>query len=233
MLTGAGTAFCSGVDLSEFHRDGPPPRRYARDHSSWFETQEWVARHPAVIIAAVNGYALGGGLTLVHNADLAIASDRAEFGMPEFGFGSFPGLAGATTLKRLLPKHAAQMILTALRVDASTAWRFGIVNEVVPAERLLERAEELASHVAQFDAVLLDHAEKAIREIPNFDWTRAIEYSTTYISQAVALQTQERGERLGRFLSWAAWGRSGRQVAGVRLDDAALMQCSQILAAET
>src|ERR1700674_1291784 len=73
IITGAGdVAFCAGVDLSE-NRSGTPERQYANGSSSCFETQEILKRHPAILIAAVNGYALGGGLTLVHNCELAIA----------------------------------------------------------------------------------------------------------------------------------------------------------------
>ena len=80
--------------------------------------------------------------------------------MPEMSFNTFPGLAGPATIRRVLPKHAAYMILTSRRVDAATAERWGIVNSVVPHDQLLDEAEKLARHVAQFDAVALDWAKK-------------------------------------------------------------------------
>jgi enoyl-CoA hydratase/carnithine racemase len=83
VITGNGPAFCAGVDLSE--KPDPTERHYAHGGNSWGETLEILRRHPAVIIAAVNGYALGGGLTLTHNCELAIASDQAQFGMPGRG----------------------------------------------------------------------------------------------------------------------------------------------------
>jgi enoyl-CoA hydratase/carnithine racemase len=175
ILTGAGVAFCSGVDLSEGDNQAAQ-RTYAYGSNSWFETNEVLKEHPAVCIAAVNGYALGGGLTLVNNCDLAIASERAEFGMPEMSFNTFPGLAGPATIRRVLPKHAAYMILTSRRVDAVTAERWGIVNAVVPHDQLLDEAEKLARHVGQFDAVALDWAKKGYRDIDLMPWSEALVY---------------------------------------------------------
>ena len=204
VLTGAGeVAFCSGIDLSEsrgLREAGVPERQYARGSNSWFETQEIILRHPAVFIAAVNGFALGGGLTLVHNSELAVASEKATFGMPEIGFGVFPGLAGPATIHRVLPKRAAYMIFTAKRIDAHTAERWGIVNEVVPPDQLLPRAEELAAHVAQFDPVTLDYSKKAVREIPNLDWSRGIDYGI-WTGSMIRSQTATPSEGISRFLS--------------------------------
>jgi len=200
IITGAGdVAFCSGVDLSET-RAGTPERQFANGSNSWFETQEILKRHPAVLIAAVNGFALGGGLTLVHNCELAIASETAQFGMPEVGFGVFPGLAGPATIQRILPKHYAYMVLTARRVDARTAERWGIVNDVVPSSDLLASAEDLARHIAQFDPVVLDYSKKALREIPNLDWSRGIEYGL-WTGTMIRSQTAAGAQGVGRFLS--------------------------------
>ncbi len=175
ILTGAGVAFCAGVDLSE-GQNRQPRRNFAYGSNSWFETNEALKQHPAVCIAAVNGYALGGGLTMVNNCDLAIASERAEFGMPEMSFNTFPGLAGPATVRRVLTKHAAYMILTARRVDAATAERWGIVNSVVPHDQLLGEAEKLARHVAQFDASALDWAKKGYRDLDLMPWSEALVY---------------------------------------------------------
>jgi enoyl-CoA hydratase/carnithine racemase len=177
VITGTGPAFCSGIDLVEAREERHKGhRRYSRGSESWFEVQEEILRHPAVFIAAVNGFALGGGLTLVNNCELAVASEGAEFGMPEMGFGSFPGLAGPSTIHRILPKHAAQMIFTAQRVDAATALKWGIVNEVTAPERLLARACELAEHIAQFNEVALDFGKRAYRESMRLGWSDAIEF---------------------------------------------------------
>ncbi|MBV9328906.1 MAG: enoyl-CoA hydratase/isomerase family protein [Chloroflexi bacterium] len=175
ILTGAGVAFSSGVDLSE-GQNRQSRRNFAHGSNSWFETNEVLKEHPAVCIAAVNGYALGGGLTLVHNCDLAIASERAEFGMPEMSFNTFPGLAGPATIRRILPKHAAYMILTSRRIDAATAERWGIVNSVVPHDELMAEAQKLARHVAQFDASALDWAKKGYRDLDLMPWSEGLVY---------------------------------------------------------
>ena len=151
-------------------------RQFAYGSNSWFETNEVLKQHPAVCIAAVNGFALGGGLTVVNNCDLAIASERAEFGMPEMSFNTFPGLAGPATIRRVLTKHAAYMILTARRIDAVTAERWGIVNAVVPHDQLLEEAEKLARHVAQFDAMALDWGKKGYRDLDLMPWSEGLVY---------------------------------------------------------
>lgn len=175
VLTGAGDqSFCSGVDLKE--PVDPAQRHYASELNSWAVTQRKLADHPAIVVGAVNGYALGGGLTLVHNCDIAVAAESATFGMPEITFGVYPALAGPTTARRLLPKHNAWLTLTGQRVDALTARDWGIVNEVVPRDRLLPRAFEIAEHIAKFDAIALDFSKRAYRAASELGWDAGIDY---------------------------------------------------------
>ncbi len=201
IITGNGPAFCAGIDLKEAREpreQGGPERRYAHGSNSWVDTNEEIRKHPAVFIAAVNGFALGGGLTLAHNCELAIASEQAQFGMPEFGFGTFPGLAGPATIRRILPKHAAYMILTARRIDAQTAERWGIVNAVVPHDQLMPEAETLAKHICQFDPILIDFAKKAIRDLDLMPWDDGLVYGG-YIGDLVRQQSSASAEGLARF----------------------------------
>ena len=201
IITGNGPAFCAGIDLKEnreLREQGVSERQYAHGSNSWVETNEHVRRHPAVCIAAVNGFALGGGLTLAHNCEIAIASENAQFGMPEFGFGTFPGLAGPATIRRILPKHAAYMILTAKRIDPHTAERWGIVNSVVPHDQLLPEAEALAQHICQFDPILIDFAKKAIRDLDLMPWDDGLVYGG-YIGNLVRQQSTAAKEGLDRF----------------------------------
>lgn len=206
VLTGAGdVSFCAGVDLSERRglggSDGADsPRQYAWGSDSWFEVQERILRHPAVFVAAVNGFALGGGLTLVNNCELAIAATTAQFGMPEMGLGTFPALAGPSTYHRLLPKHAAQLIFTAQRVDAATALGWGLVNEVVEPAQLLQRACEYAERIAGFDPVAVDYSKKAVREIANLDWSRSIEYGLR-TGALIRGQTSTASSQVRKFLN--------------------------------
>lgn len=200
IITGNGPAFCAGVDLKENRemRGSQTERQYAHGSQSWVECNEAIRKHPAAMIAAVNGFALGGGLTLAHNCELAIASEKAQFGMPEFGFGTFPGLAGPATIRRVLPKHAAYMIMTARRIDAVTAERWGIVNQVVPHEELLPAAEALAQHICQFDEILIDYSKKAIRDLDLMPWDDGLTYGG-YIGTMIRQQSTASTEGLDRF----------------------------------
>ena len=202
VLTGAGDkAFTAGMDLTEAKEHlEHPGRTYAYGANLFWETLEAMRRHPAIFIAAVNGAALGGGLTLTHNADLAVAADSATFGMPEVTFGAFPGLAGPATVHRVLPKHAAWLVLTGERVDAATAQSWGIVNEVVPAADLVARAEQLAGRMAQFDPVVLDFSKKALRDLATLDWTRAVEYGLT-LGPVIAQQTSSARQGIQHFVT--------------------------------
>jgi len=186
VVTGAGPAFCAGVDLKESAAlvESGSPVKLGR---VWFETLDLIRRHPAIFIAAVNGFALGGGLTLVNTCELAIASSEATFGMPELGFGEFPGLAGATTLKSVLPKHAAQMILTADRLTAEQARASGIVNAVIAPDELVKTAEALAQSIARHDATTLRVSKRALWELREMPWTASIE-------RGMWLSTLSRGE---------------------------------------
>jgi len=186
VITGVGPSFCAGVDLSEA-REAPKPagRTGSGEIGSWGECNEELRQHPAVFIAAVNGYALGGGSTLVHNCELAVAAESAAIGTPEMGFGAWPGLAGPALINRVLPKHAAELIFLAKRVDARTALRMGIVNEVVPDDELLPRAFELAEQIAKFEPTALDWGKKAFRAMVNTSWEESMElsrYTTAAIS---------------------------------------------------
>jgi enoyl-CoA hydratase/carnithine racemase len=176
VITGAGTSYCAGIDLKEMVVD--------RQHGVTNANQEWrdvnlaIRRHPAVMIAAVNGYALGGGVTLINVCDLALASETAELGMPEIGFATYPGLAGPSTQLSLNRKRAAWMILTGTRIDGRTAEAWGLVNQCVAAGELMTAADALARRVARFDAAALGACKRALDTIPAAitDWRQAFDY---------------------------------------------------------
>lgn len=188
IVTGDGeTSFCAGVDLKERgqKRAWHTSLGVARGQY-WFEVNEAIRRHPAVFVAAVNGYALGGGLTLVNNSELAIASETATFGMPELSFGAFPALAGPTTIRRLLPKHAAEMIFLTQRISAARAQEWGLINEVVPPERLRDRAWEVGEAVATWNPAALGLAKRAVREISEPRWSNDMDYGNHIASLVIA-----------------------------------------------
>ena len=186
VLTGVGPSFCAGIDLVEEQGAMPRTDRAGSDEiGSWGECNEDLRQHPALFIAAVNGFALGGGSTLIHNCELAIAAESATIGTPEMGFGVWPGFSGPALINRVLPKHAAEIIFMAKRIDAHTAYRMGIVNEVVPDDHLLGRASELAEHISRFDATTLDWGKKAFRKMVNMSWEESMELSR-YTSAAIS-----------------------------------------------
>lgn len=182
ILTGAGSAFCSGIDLKErrerLARGEEMPKEYSRQGHGWIETVEMIRKHPAVFIAAVNGHALGGGVSLINVCDLALAAEDAQIGMPEITFASYPTVAGPSTQLRILRKHASWMILTGRNIDGRTAARWGLVNRAVPADALMAESHALAARVAGFNPITLDWSKKALDDIPAHvsDWTAALEY---------------------------------------------------------
>lgn len=142
IVTGAGRAFIAGADISELASQTPTiaKARAQRGQAVFrkFETS------PKPVIAAVNGFALGGGCELALSCHIRIASDKAKFGQPEVKLGISPGYGGTQRLARLVGKgRAIQLLTTAEMVDAAEAHRLGIANKVVPADELMKAANEM------------------------------------------------------------------------------------------
>lgn len=148
VLTGSGDkAFAAGADIKEM-ADKPAADFYLQDFFSDWQTGVVVARKPW--IAAVNGYALGGGCEVAMMADFIIASDRAQFGQPEITLGVGPGMGGSQRLTRAIGKaKAMEMCLTGRMMGAEEAERSGLVARVVPPESLLEEALKTAARIAE------------------------------------------------------------------------------------
>jgi enoyl-CoA hydratase len=148
VITGAGEkAFSAGADIGHMRTaDALAARAWAlRGHAM----ADRLEGFDAPVIAAVNGYALGGGCELALACDIRVASERARFGQPEINLGIIPGWGGSQRLTRLVsPGYAKEMILTGAPIDASEALRVGLVNHVHPAGELLDRAVELAATIA-------------------------------------------------------------------------------------
>ena len=149
IVTGSGRAFCVGADIYAWSALEPLQmwRQWIRDGHRIFDR---LARLPQPVIAALNGYTFGGGLELALAADLRIAAEGVQLALPEVTLGTIPGWAGTQRLPRIIgPARAKQMIFTGSRIDAVTAERWGLVNEVVAGDDLLVRAGELAQAIAR------------------------------------------------------------------------------------
>lgn len=148
ILTGAGKAFVAGADISEIANQGPLDGK-ARALAGQ-RVMRRLERCGKPVIAAVNGFALGGGCELAMACHLRVASDAAKFGQPEVKLGLGPGYGGTVRLPRLVGKgRALELLLTGAMIDAAEAHRIGLVNRVVPADRLLAEAEELARTIME------------------------------------------------------------------------------------
>lgn len=163
ILTGSGEkAFVAGADISEFADFSPKEgKRLAADGQE--KLFDYVANFPKPVIAAVNGFALGGGLELAMAAHFRIASDNAKMGLPEVSLGVIPGYGGTQRLPQLVGKgRAMEMIMTAGMIDANQALQYNLVNHVVEQAELLDFAKELAGKIMKNSMVAIGNAIKAI-----------------------------------------------------------------------
>lgn len=147
VITGAGRSFVSGADIAEMQSmTASDAKRFSYNANSVFLRLENSAKP---IIAAINGYAIGGGCELAMACDIRLASDRAVFGMTEVNLGITPGFGGTQRLPRIVGNsRAAEMIYTGEFIDAYTARDWGLVSEVYPHEELLPKAMEMARLIA-------------------------------------------------------------------------------------
>jgi enoyl-CoA hydratase len=146
IVTGAGRAFVAGADISELQSQTPTiAKARARGGQEVFRRFE---TSPKPVIAAVNGFALGGGCELALACHIRIASDKAKFGLPEVKLGTCPGFGGTQRLARLIGKgRAIELITTAEMIDAAEAYRLGIANKVVAPEALMTTSLEMMNKI--------------------------------------------------------------------------------------
>ncbi|MDQ3243444.1 MAG: enoyl-CoA hydratase-related protein [Gemmatimonadota bacterium] len=146
ILTGAGRAFIAGADISELSSESAVgARKLARAGQDVFRRFE---TSPKPVVAAVNGFALGGGCELAMACHIRIASDKAKFGQPEAKLGICPGYGATQRLPRLVGKgRALELLLTADMIDAAEAYRIGLVNQVVAPDALIPTATEMLRRI--------------------------------------------------------------------------------------
>lgn len=162
IFKGAGEkAFCAGADLSEF-LTAPPPvvaRKVRWERDVWGLFLDI----PQPLIAAVHGYVLGSGIEIALCCDIRIASEDALFGLPEVGLGMIPAAGGTQTLPRTVGRsRALEMLLTNRWINAEEAYQAGLVNHVVPKDKLLGSAEEMAKKIASYNPMAVKYAKQTV-----------------------------------------------------------------------
>jgi len=163
ILTGAGKAFVAGADIAEMSQFDPlQARRFAALGQRLMHRLEGMSK---VTIAAVNGYALGGGCEIAMSCDIVLASEKALFGQPEVSLGVTPGFGGTQRLPRLVGiARAMELILTGELIKANDAAAIGLVNHVYPPEELLPKAKEMAAKIASHGWEAVKASKRCIRQ---------------------------------------------------------------------
>ena len=211
VLTGAGDkSFVAGADIAEMSSltkaEGEAFGKKGNDVFRKLET------FPIPVIAAVNGFALGGGCEISMSCDIRICSDNAVFGQPEVGLGITPGFGGTQRLARLVsPGMAKQLIYTARNIKAAEALRFGLVNQVVSAEvdeagnvtktaqeAVVAAAKKMAAGIAMQAPIAVRNCKKAINEGLNVDMDQAIVIEEKLFGDCFETEDQQAG--MGNFL---------------------------------
>jgi enoyl-CoA hydratase len=198
ILTGAGSkAFVAGADIAMMREMSPAQARsMALQAHAIFAAIE---QSPKPFIAAVNGYALGGGCELAMACDLRLAAETARFGQPEVNLGILPGFGGTQRLPRLVGKgRALEIILGGEMIDAHEAHRIGLVNRVIPREELLSVARELAGKIAAKGLVALQLCKAAVGTGLEMDLTKGCAYEAELFAHSFSTADQREG--MGAFL---------------------------------
>ena len=198
ILTGAGDkSFVAGADIGEMSTltkaEGEAFGKKGNDVFRKLETLE------IPVIAAVNGFALGGGCEISMACDIRIASDNAIFGQPECGLGIIPGFGGTQRLARLVGMgRAKEMIFTCDNVDANEAYRIGLVNKVVAKEELMPTAKAMAAKIISKGSYAVSVAKAAINNGYDMDIKNAVEMEANLFG--VVNDTNDKKEGMGAFL---------------------------------
>jgi enoyl-CoA hydratase len=195
IVTGGEKVFAAGADIKEMADRGPFDERI---HER-LDYRDQINKITKPVIAAVSGFALGGGCELAMSCDIIIAAETARFGQPEVNLGIIPGSGGTQRLTRLLGKHRAmEMVLTGDIVNAADAERFGLVNRVVPVELLLEEAKNVAKKIAAKPALAIKEAKEAVLKAANSSLDEGLEFERKAFYLLFA--SEDRAEGMKAFL---------------------------------
>jgi enoyl-CoA hydratase/carnithine racemase len=193
ILTGAGDkAFAAGADISELARaTAIEAERSSRFIQEVFDLVENIGKP---VVAAINGFALGGGCEAALACTIRIAAEHAKFGLPEVKLGLLPGGGGTQRLPRLVGKgRAFQLILSGAMIGAQEAWRIGLVNEVVPAANLIHRTEAILKEIAANAPVGIRHALDATNKGMGTSQSEGFALEAAYFGLCAATEDKKEG----------------------------------------
>ncbi|GAB9465760.1 hypothetical protein Gpo141_00003157 [Globisporangium polare] len=190
IVTGSDKAFAAGADIKEMAEKQFVDAYKSNMFANWGD----ITKISKPVIAAVNGYALGGGCELAMLCDMIIAGDKAKFGQPEITLGTIPGCGGTQRLIRAVGKaKAMEMILTGNMIDAHQAERDGLVARVVPADKLLEEALKTADKIASFSQPVVKMAKEAVNASFEQSLQEGIKFESRLFWSSFATKDQKEG----------------------------------------
>ena len=198
IITGEGRGFVAGADIVQMQ---PYRSEQGRDYASYAQaTFNKIEALNKPVIAAVNGFALGGGNELAMSCDIRICSDNAVFGQPEVGLGITPGFGGTQRLARLVGMGMAkQLVYSALNIKADEAYRIGLVNAVYPQAELMENVLKLAGKIAKNAPIAVRNCKKAINDGISLPIEKAVEVEEKLFGDC--FETHDQKEGMACFLS--------------------------------
>jgi len=195
IVTGGEKVFAAGADIKEMAERGP----FDELIQERLAYRDKINKISKPVIAAVNGFALGGGCELAMSCDIIVAAESARFGQPEVNLGIIPGSGGTQRLTRVLGKHRAmELILTGDMLNAADAERLGLVNRVVPGELCLEEAKNIARKIAAKPQLAIKAAKEAVLKAANSALDEGLEFERK--SFYLLFASEDRGEGMKAFL---------------------------------
>jgi len=198
ILTGKGKAFIAGADISQMKNMTPiESRKFAEiGHNMLFT----IENSPLPFIAAVNGYALGGGCETIMACDICIASKNAIFGQPEINLGIHPGFGGTQRLPRLVGKMIAkELLLTGKNINAEEAMRIGLINDVVEDDKLMEKTYKIAESISNKSPIQTDFIKSLVNKGCETDLITACSLEISHFS--TSFSTDDQSEGMNAFLN--------------------------------
>ncbi len=192
VLAGSEKVWAAGADIKDMADASVVSMHQRNQFARW----ERIKRIRKPIIAAVSGYALGGGCELAMHCDIIVASETAKFGQPEINIGVIPGAGGTQRLTRAIGKYRAmEMVLNGRFIDAKEAERFGLVSRVVPKEHYLSAAMAIAKQMARRPTVALQLGKEAILKASELPLSEGLEYERKLFYMLFATEDQKEGMR--------------------------------------